>query len=617
MATIIRLPQHPALTLEHYRLLVDTVDEYAIFMLDAAGIVTTWNRGAQRLKGYTPEEIVGRAFATFYPPEDVAADKPSQELERARANGKAIDEGFRLRKDGSRFWANVTITALRDDAGELVGYANVTRDLTEQRERDEAVRRSEERLRLLIESVSDHALYMLDPRGYVTTWNVGAERLKGYSANEILGKHFSLFFPPEAVSARQPEHELEVAARDGRFEDESWRVRKDGSRFWANVVVTAIHDDKGTLVGFAKVTRDLSAQRAAHEQLRRSEERLRLLVEAVSDYAVYMLDPAGFVTTWNQGAQRLKGYSPAEILGEHFSRFFPPEAVRAGKPEAELVAAREHGRFEDEGWRVRKDGTRFWASVVITPIRGSQGELLGFAKVTRDLTDRRRTEEELRRSEERLRLLVEAVSDYAVYMLDPGGYVTTWNVGAQRIKGYAPDEIIGKHFSLFFAPDAIREGKPERELERAKADGRFEDEDWRVRKDGTRFWANVIITPIRGPHDELLGFAKVTRDLTDRVRAEQAARSLAAEKAARQAAEATEASLREAAEKAERAARRAEEANRAKDQFLSTVSHELRTPLNAILGWASAIHGRSFDPTVAKAIEVIQRNATAQARIIA
>jgi PAS domain S-box-containing protein len=295
------------LTLEHFRLLVDTVDEYAIFMIDAAGVVATWNKGAQRLKGYAPEEIIGRHFSVVYPPEDLAAGKPEHELELARANGKAIDEGLRVRKDGSRFWANVTITALRDETGELIGFANVTRDLSERRAREEALRRSEERMRLLVDSVSDYALYMLDRAGYVTTWNVGAQRIKGYSAQEIVGKHFSVFFPPEAVNAGRPEQELRIAAQEGRFEDENWRLRKDGSRFWANVVLTAVRDDEGELVGFAKITRDLSVRRVADEELRRSEERLRLLVEAVADYAVYMLDPAGFVTTWNRGAQRLKG----------------------------------------------------------------------------------------------------------------------------------------------------------------------------------------------------------------------------------------------------------------------------------------------------------------------
>src|SRR6204780_4291662 len=188
--------------------------------------------------------------------------------------------------------------------------------------------------------------------------------------------------------------------------------------------------------------------------LRQNEDRFKLLVESVRDYAIFMLDPNGFVLTWNAGAERFKGYKADEIIGQHFSRFYPPEALERGLPAHELEVAADTGVFEDEGWRVRKDGTLFWADVVITAVRGAQGELLGFAKVTRDLTQRRAHEEELRRSEERFRLLVEGVAEYAIFMLDPNGRVSTWNSGAERIKGYAADEIIGQHFSIFYPEEA-------------------------------------------------------------------------------------------------------------------------------------------------------------------
>ena len=166
-----------------------------------------------------------------------------------------------------------------------------------------------------------------------------------------------------------------------------------------------------------------------HEDLRESEERFKLLVESVRDYAIFMLDPDGVVLTWNAGAQRFKGYRAEEIIGQHFSRFYPREALERALPAHELEVAKATGVFEDEGWRVRKDGSLFWANVVITAMRNAQGELLGFAKVTRDLTQRRAHEEDLRRSEERFRLLVEGVSEYAIFMLDPNGRVSTSNNG--------------------------------------------------------------------------------------------------------------------------------------------------------------------------------------------
>ena len=256
--------------------------------------------------------------------------------------------------------------------------------------REDSLRHSEERFRLLVESIKDYAIFMLDPDGRVLTWNTGAELIKGYAASEIIGEHFSKFYPPEAGDF--PAHELRVAAAEGRFEDEGWRVRKDRSRFWANVVITALYGADKTLVGFAKVTRDLSERREHEEHLRQSEERFRLLVEGVSDYAIFMLDVNGNVATWNSGAARIKGYRAEEIVGQHFRKFYPEDAVESGWPEHELQVAAAEGRFVDEGWRVRKDGSRFWAHVTITAKRDDTGRLRGFAKLTRDLTERKRTE---------------------------------------------------------------------------------------------------------------------------------------------------------------------------------------------------------------------------------
>ncbi len=246
------------------------------------------------------------------------------------------------------------------------------------------------------------------------------------------------------------------------------------------------------------------------------EERYRLLVEAVTDYAIYMLDADGIVSSWNPGALRFKGYTADEIIGQHFSRFYGAEDRARGLPELALRTAREEGRFESEGWRMRKDGSRFWAHVIIDPVTTPAGAVIGFAKITRDLTERREAENALLQSQEQFRLLVQGVTDYAIYMLDAQGHVSSWNAGAQRIKGYTPEEIIGTHFSHFYI-DADRDtGEPQRALETAMREGRFEKEGQRRRKDGTIFTAHVVIDPIRDPEGRLIGFAKVTRDITER-----------------------------------------------------------------------------------------------------
>ena len=244
--------------------------------------------------------------------------------------------------------------------------------------------------------------------------------------------------------------------------------------------------------------------------------RYRLLIEAVTDYAIYMLDPDGVVASWNPGAQRFKGYFADEIIGHHFSRFYTEEDRAAGLPKRALETAFREGKFESEGWRLRKDGTRFWAYVVIDPIRAPSGELLGFAKITRDLTERKAAEETLRQSQEQFQLLVQGVTDYAIYLLDPSGNVSNWNLGAQRIKGYLPAEIIGKHFSQFYTDEDRAAGLPRLALDTVLREGRFEREGWRVRKDGSKFWAHVVIDAIRRDNGDLIGFAKITRDITER-----------------------------------------------------------------------------------------------------
>ncbi|MEV7045625.1 PAS domain S-box protein [Amycolatopsis sp. NPDC051061] len=368
--------------------------------------------------------------------------------------------------------------------------------------------------------MDDRAIVMLDPEGRVASCTAEAERVTGWPAGALAGQHFSVLSPPgDDVPGK-----LESTAGRGRLEEEGWRVRKDGSRFFANVVITALFDERHRVRGFEAVIRDLTDRDVDGEAPRDSEARLRLLVQSVQDYGIFMLDQGGHITSWNAGAERIKGWSADEIIGRHFSVFYPPEDLAAGKPARELEIAAEEGRLEDEGWRIRKDGTRFWANVVITALFDGQRRLQGFGKVTRDMTDRRNAVEALRESEERFRLLVQSVQDYGIFMLDQGGHISSWNAGAERIKGWSAEEAIGQHFSMFYPPEDIAAGKPARELEIAVEEGRLEDEGWRVRKDGTRFWANVVITALFDRQRRLQGFGKVTRDMTERRNAEQALR---------------------------------------------------------------------------------------------
>lgn len=353
--------------------------------------------------------------------------------------------------------------------------------------------------------------------------------------------------------------------------------------------------------GFLLSTRDTTRPRArgimGNSEFKVSDDRYRLLVESITGHAIYMLDPAGVIASWNPGARRLKGYSEAETLGQHFSRFYTDEDRATGLPARALKTAATEGRFESEGWCVRKDGSRFWASIVIEPIRSASGKLLGYSKITRDLTGRRIEDEALRVSEERFRLLVQSVTDYAIYMLDPDGRVTNWNIGAQRIKGYRPEEIIGEHFSRFYTEEDKAAGLPALGLKTAAREGRFIKEGWRLRKDGSRFLANVVIDPIRNESGKLIGYAKVTRDVTERRDSQRAL-------------EATREALQQS-QKME-----------AVGQLTGGIAHDFNNLLMAILGSLELIkkrlpHNSNVDTLLDNVKQAAQRGATLTQRMLA
>lgn len=436
--------------------------------------------------------------------------------------------------------------------------------------------------RVFIESVRDYALFMLDPTGHILTWNSGAEAIKGYRAEEIIGRHFSVFYPPDSIESGLPAHELVVAAREGRFEDEGWRVRKDGTRFWANVVITALRAPDGSLTGYAKVTRDLTERRRHEEALRYNELRFRTLVEGVRDYAIFMLDPDGYIATWNAGAEQIHGFSANEVLGTHFSRLMVKDGEERAHASSELSTAAQEGRFQEEGWRLRKNGSRFWASVVITAIRDPHGALLGFSKITRDLTERVRNETALRQSEERFRLLVESVVDYAIVTLDSSGLITSWNSGAERINGYSAADIVGRHFSRLFPPEDIRGSKPWRQLAQARDHGRVNDESWRIRSDGTQYWSSNVIASLPDSDGPGHTFYMVTQDLSQRRHAE---------------------TLADTAQRMH--------------EFIAMLAHELRNPLSPIRNAVALMARRKVeDPLVESMRQTIDRQSQHLTRIV-
>lgn len=377
----------------------------AIISMDREGYIQYVNSAVTEITGYTERDLLNRHISILYIDNDNT--RAEYELDLVRKKGKFVSEGWKSRKDGTKYWGQLTLTILFNEENTFAGFTGVLVNTTERKSYELSLRQSEEQYRLMVEGVKDYAIFLLDEKGYIKTWNEGAKYIKGYNSNEIIGKHFSIFYTAEDLKDGKPERELRIAAETGKYEEQYWRVKKNGSLFWAHVVISALFNDQNKLIGFSKVTRDLTEKKESEESLRWSEERYRSLIEQVGDYAIFMMDEKGRIVSWNEGAKRINGYTADEIIGKYFSIFYPEEDIIKGKPAYELKIAREEGQYEEEGWRLRKDGSRFWASIVITPILNNQGILIGYSKVSRDLTEKIEAARTLKDSHNRYRSLAE------------------------------------------------------------------------------------------------------------------------------------------------------------------------------------------------------------------
>ena len=489
------------------RLVIDTSSN-AMLLVDHKGIMILANSRIEHLFGYSPDELIGQSVDLLVPPRfrthhvevrNNFIEKPDRLLMGVRR------DVFGLRKDGSEVHIEVSLNPLIVPEGKFVLTAII--DITEREN-------AEERFRSLVNEVSEYSIFSVDTGGIVTSWNTGAERMTGYSKQEILGKHFSCFYTAEDIDSGKPAIELKAAEKTGRFEKEGWRVRKDGNPFWANVVITALRDHEGKLIGYTKISSDLTERRKALADRRKEEERFRSMVSDVSDYGIFSLDTKGLVTSWNAGAERMKGFTKNEILGKHFSCFYPTEDIRAGKPARELEAAEQTGRFEDEGWRVRKNGTSFWANVVITALKDPDGKLIGYTKISRDLTERKK-------AEERFRLMVEAAPN-SMIMVNREGHITLVNAQTEKLFGYRREELIGQLVDIL-VPAKTRPGHPQLRdsffsSPKARSMGIGRDL-FGVTKSGAEVPVEIGLNPIETP-EGLFTLASII-DITERKKAEE------------------------------------------------------------------------------------------------
>ena len=366
-----------------------------MLFLDKDGYITYASQAITRVTSYSPDDLQNQPLSVLYAEKDDT--RVEYELRMASQKGNFISEGWRIKKDGTQYWGELSIAPVRE-AGSTQGFSCILRDQTGKKNDELALRNSEERYRLLVEGVRDYSIFMLDTEGLIITWNEGGRQLTGFAPNEVIGKHFSMFYTPADREVNKHISELRTAREVGKYEEEGWRVKKNGSVYWAHIILTSVFNTQNKLIGYSKVVRDLSERRMHEQALMLSEERYRSLVEQVVDYGIFMLDEKGRIVSWNEGAKNIKGYTEAEIIGKYFSIFYPEEDIILGKPAMELKIAREQGKYEEEGWRIKKDGSRFWANVVITAVYNNEDVLIGFSKVTRDLTERQKAEKALRES---------------------------------------------------------------------------------------------------------------------------------------------------------------------------------------------------------------------------
>jgi PAS domain S-box-containing protein len=421
----------------------------ALLISDPNGRILLCNPQTETIFGYNRLELVGQSVEVLLPERFRRIHPSHRSAYNSQPRMRAMGAGLELygrRKDGSEFPVDIMLNSVQTGQGPLV--LSVIRDVTQQKKAQEDLHLTQQRFRLLIENARDYAIFLMDASGHVVTWNSGAERLKGYRSDEIVGCSFSCFYTPDDVQRGKPEEALRIAAAEGHVESEGWRVRKDGSRFWANVVISRIDDEKGNLYGFATITRDFTDRKQVEQELKKQAT----LLEVAHD-SIIVRDTESRITFWNRGAEEKYGWTRAEALGKVTHSFLHTQFPQPfAEVEREL---HEHHYWEGELVHTTKGGNQITvASRQVLQI-DARGNPTAIFEINNDITDRKHAEQALKRSEERLRTLFEFSPD-AIITSNSEGIITQVNSQVEQFFGYQRDELVGQSVDELVRSDFAR-----------------------------------------------------------------------------------------------------------------------------------------------------------------